>query len=86
MAATLRCTVRGCALPLARAADRWACASAHSFDVSRHGYVNLLQPQDKKALAQAESFTFAVGATITVPAGTVEGLYTGEFDVTVQYP
>ena len=45
-----------------------------------------LDGQDKKALAQQESFTFAVGATITVPAGTVEGLYTGEFDVTVQYP
>ncbi|MEO6113587.1 MAG: DUF4402 domain-containing protein [Sphingomicrobium sp.] len=45
-----------------------------------------LDGQDKKALAQQESFTFAVGATITVPAGTVEGVYTGEFDVTVQYP
>ena len=45
-----------------------------------------LDGQDKKALAQQESFSFAVGATITVPAGTVEGLYTGEFDVTVQYP
>ena len=45
-----------------------------------------LDGQDKKALAQQQSFTFAVGATITVPGGTVEGLYTGEFDVTVQYP
>ena len=45
-----------------------------------------LDGQDKKALAQQQSFTFAVGATITVPVGTVEGLYTGEFDVTVQYP
>lgn len=45
-----------------------------------------LDGQDKKALAQQQSFTFAVGATITVPAGTVDGLYTGEFDVTVQYP
>ena len=45
-----------------------------------------LDGQDKKALAQQQSFTFQVGATITVPAGTVEGLYTGEFDVTVQYP
>ena len=45
-----------------------------------------LDGQDKKSLAQQESFAFAVGATITVPAGTVEGLYTGEFDVTVQYP
>lgn len=45
-----------------------------------------LDGQDKKSLAQQQSFTFAVGATITVPAGTTEGVYTGEFDVTVQYP
>jgi hypothetical protein len=45
-----------------------------------------LDGQDKKALAQQQSFTFAVGARITVPAGTVEGLYTGEIEVTVQYP
>lgn len=45
-----------------------------------------LDGQDKKILAQQQSFTFAVGAQITVPAGTVEGLYTGQIDVTVQYP
>ena len=45
-----------------------------------------LDGQDKKTLAEQESFTFSVGAQITVPAGTVEGLYTGEIDVTVQYP
>lgn len=45
-----------------------------------------LDGQDKKALAQQQSYTFAVGADITIPAGTVEGVYTGEIDVTVQYP
>lgn len=45
-----------------------------------------LDGQDKKALAQQQSFRFAVGAQITVPAGTIEGLYVGEIDVTVQYP
>ena len=45
-----------------------------------------LDGQDKKVLAQQQNFTFAVGARITVPAGTVEGLYTGTIDVTVQYP
>ena len=55
MAAILRCTVRGCALPLAREGGRWGCAKAHSFDMSRAGYVNLLQPQDKKALAPGDS-------------------------------
>jgi hypothetical protein len=45
-----------------------------------------LDGQDKRSLAQAQSFTFAVGARITVPAGTIEGVYTGEIDVTIQYP
>jgi len=45
-----------------------------------------LDGQDKKVLAQQQAFTFAVGATITVPAGAVDGVYEGEFDVTVQYP
>jgi len=45
-----------------------------------------LDGQDKRALADASSFRFAVGAQITVPAGTVEGVYVGDIDVTVQYP
>lgn len=45
-----------------------------------------LQGQDKRTLARMESFEFNVGATLVVAAGQVEGLYTGEFDVTVQYP
>jgi hypothetical protein len=45
-----------------------------------------LDGQSKKVLAQQQSFNFAVGATITVPSGTVDGLYTGVLDVTVQYP
>jgi hypothetical protein len=45
-----------------------------------------LDGQDKRVMAQQQSFTFAVGARITVPAGTVDGFYTGTIDVTVQYP
>lgn len=41
---------------------------------------------NKKVLAKSESFTFRVGATLTVPATAVEGTYVGTFDVTVQYP
>ena len=40
----------------------------------------------KKALAQMDSFTFRVGATLNVAAAQVEGTYAGTFDVTVQYP
>jgi hypothetical protein len=31
------------------------------------------------------AFEFAVGARLTVPAGTVDGLYTGDINVTVEY-
>lgn len=45
-----------------------------------------LQGQDKRAIARMTSFEFSVGATLVVPAGQAEGLYSGSFDVTVQYP
>ena len=49
----LLCTVRDCHLPLARAMDeggrRVVCPRGHSFDVARSGYINLLQPQDRRS-------------------------------------
>jgi 23S rRNA (guanine745-N1)-methyltransferase len=57
----VRCTVRGCGatIPAVAAADRRAAAGAgvpvlrgpcgHSFDIARSGYINLLQPQDKRS-------------------------------------
>lgn len=45
----LACTVRDCRTPLTRDGQRYVCANAHSFDVARSGYVNLLQPQDRRS-------------------------------------
>lgn len=45
-----------------------------------------LQGQDRRTLARMEAFEFNVGATLVVGANQVEGVYSGEFDVTVQYP
>jgi 23S rRNA (guanine745-N1)-methyltransferase len=45
----LLCPVRDCRLPLQREARRLFCARNHSFDVARSGYINLLQPQDKRS-------------------------------------
>lgn len=45
----LLCTVRDCRAPLVLDNRRYVCANAHAFDVARSGYVNLLQPQDKKS-------------------------------------
>jgi 23S rRNA (guanine745-N1)-methyltransferase len=46
---TLLCPVRSCNLPLAREERRFVCGNAHAFDVARSGYVNLLQPQDRRS-------------------------------------
>lgn len=45
----LLCTVRNCRLPLVREERRLVCPNRHAFDVARSGYVNLLQPQDKRS-------------------------------------
>lgn len=45
----LLCSVRGCRLPLVRDSRRLACAAGHSFDVARSGYINLLQPQERRS-------------------------------------
>src|SRR6185369_4950338 len=43
------CPVRGCGEALSRGERAYACPRGHSFDVARSGYVNLLQPQDRKS-------------------------------------
>ena len=45
----LLCTVRDCRAPLVLEDRRYVCANAHAFDIARSGYVNLLQPQDKRS-------------------------------------
>lgn len=45
-----------------------------------------LQGQSKRTLAALAAFDFRVGASIDIPANAAEGLYEGEFEITVQYP
>ena len=45
----LLCPVRNCRLALVREERRLLCERGHSFDVARSGYVNLLQPQDRRS-------------------------------------
>ncbi|MDE3197813.1 MAG: methyltransferase domain-containing protein [Acidobacteriota bacterium] len=45
----LLCTVRDCHKPLNREEKRMVCAARHSFDIARSGYINLLQPQDRRS-------------------------------------
>lgn len=45
----LLCPVRDCRRPLVRDGNRVVCAQKHSFDIARSGYINLLQPQDRRS-------------------------------------
>ena len=45
----LLCSVRGCHLGLVRDVRRMVCPRKHSFDIARSGYINLLQPQERRA-------------------------------------
>jgi len=45
----LLCPVRGCHMALMREGKRLFCERGHSFDVARSGYINLLQPQDRRS-------------------------------------
>jgi 23S rRNA (guanine745-N1)-methyltransferase len=45
----LLCPVRDCHRALGRAQRRLLCPRGHSFDVARSGYINLLQPQDRRS-------------------------------------
>jgi 23S rRNA (guanine745-N1)-methyltransferase len=47
--APLLCPVRDCRLPLTQESRRYVCPRGHSFDIARSGYVNLLQPQDRRS-------------------------------------
>jgi 23S rRNA (guanine745-N1)-methyltransferase len=45
----LLCPVRECRMMLVREEHRLHCARGHSFDIARSGYVNLLQPQERRS-------------------------------------
>ncbi|MBS1830390.1 MAG: methyltransferase domain-containing protein [Acidobacteria bacterium] len=52
---TLLCTVRDCRSPLTPGEGVLRCPRGHCFDVARSGYVNLLQPQDKRSKQPGDS-------------------------------
>ncbi len=53
----LLCPVRDCHLPLTREERRLHCPSGHSFDIAKSGYINLLQPQDRRSKQPGDTLT-----------------------------
>lgn len=52
---TTLCSVRSCGEVLTRDARVWHCPRGHAFDVARSGYVNLLQPGDRRSREAGDS-------------------------------
>jgi 23S rRNA (guanine745-N1)-methyltransferase len=51
----LLCPVRNCGEALSLQGRTYVCPRGHSFDVARSGYLNLLQPQDRKSPKAGDS-------------------------------
>ena len=67
----LLCPVAGCRRALSRTRDGLACPRAHSFDVARRGYVNLLLPQDRRSRQPGDA-PATVTARLRLAAGGYE--------------
>lgn len=76
----LACTVRGCGQPLAQTDRTLVCTAGHAFDIARAGYVNLLQPQDRRSphagdareavVARSELLSLGIGRHIVQQVAT----------------
>jgi 23S rRNA (guanine745-N1)-methyltransferase len=77
----LLCTVRNCGLALVREDRRLFCASGHSFDIARSGYVNLLQPQDRRSRRPGDTAAAVEGRRRLHQRGVTEPLLRAIADI-----
>ena len=57
----LRCPVRDCHRALLREEQRVHCPQGHSFDIARSGYINLLQPQERRSKHPGDTVAAVAG-------------------------
>ena len=72
---SIRCTVRGCDLPLDVRGPAWRCSRGHAFDVGRSGYANLLQPQDRRSAEPGDSAAMVQARARWLDRGFAEPLF-----------
>jgi 23S rRNA (guanine745-N1)-methyltransferase len=70
----LICPVRACRLPLLRNDGRMLCARGHSFDFARSGYLNLLQPRERRSKRPGDTAAAIAGRRRLHDSGTTEPL------------
>lgn len=77
----LVCPVRFCHRALQRVEGRVHCSLGHSFDIARSGYINLLQPQDKRSKNPGDSADVAAARRRLHERGVTEPLLRGISEV-----
>ncbi|HVV45115.1 MAG TPA: methyltransferase domain-containing protein [Bryobacteraceae bacterium] len=82
----LLCTVRDCRKPLNRDGNRLFCADGHSFDVARSGYINLLQPQDRRSKTPGDSAAAVAARRRLHDRGVTAPLLAGIAELTALSP
>jgi 23S rRNA (guanine745-N1)-methyltransferase len=73
----LLCSVRDCHLPLERVERRLLCGRGHSFDVARSGYINLLQPQERRSKKPGDTAEAVTARRRLHDSGVTEPLMRG---------
>lgn len=77
----LLCPVRECHQPLTRDDRRYICPRKHSFDIARSGYVNLLQPQDRRSKNPGDTNAAVAGRRRLHDLGITEPLLRAIADI-----
>jgi len=85
----LLCPVRGCHLALTREDKRVVCSRGHSFDIARSGYINFLQPQERRSKKPGDTVAAVAarrrlhdrGVTAPLLQGIAEVISAGPSDV-----
>ena len=70
----LQCPVRDCQMALVREERRLLCPRGHSFDVARSGYINLLQPQERRSKHPGDTVAAVAGRRRLHDRGVTEPL------------
>ena len=73
----LLCPVRDCHLALGRVERRLFCPRGHSFDVARSGYINLLQPQERRSKQPGDTVAAVAARRRLHDRGVTEPLLRG---------
>jgi 23S rRNA (guanine745-N1)-methyltransferase len=82
----LLCPVRNCHLALMREGRRLLCTRGHSFDFARSGYINLLQPQERRSKQPGDTAAAVAGRRRLHDRGVTERLLRAIAEIMVASP